>query len=168
MDVRGLRAPGVRSTSARSEQQPEAPLRLGKVLEFMRVLWAVDHGLETLSRRMETRLGVTAPQRFAMRLVGRFPDSAAGHIAALLAIHPSTLTGVLKRLEQRQLIERHQDVEDRRRTLLRLTDEGRRLDATRAGTVESALRRALGRFELAQLETAKEVLAAIAEELDRE
>ena len=66
------------------------------------------------------------------------------------------------------MIERREDDDDRRRTLLRLTDEGRRLDATRAGTVESALRRALGRFEPEQLETAKEVLAAIAEELDRE
>lgn len=163
--MRGVRAPGVRGVD--EERAPEP--RLGKVLEFMRLLWAVDHGLHTLSKRMESRLGVTAPQRFVLRLVGRFPDSAAGHIAALLSIHPSTLTGVLKRLEQRKLLERLEDVEDRRRTLLRLTDAGRRLDATRGpGTVESALRRALGRFEPAQLETARQVLIAIAEELDEE
>jgi DNA-binding MarR family transcriptional regulator len=162
-----MRAPGVRGAVAANEEEPEAP-SLGKVLDFMRVMWGLNHRFETLSRRMEQRLGVTAPQRFAVRLVGRFPDSSAGHIASLLAIHPSTLTGVIKRLQQRGLLDRQADREDRRRALLRLTDEGRRLDATRTGTVESALRRALGRFDAAQLDTAKAVLAAISEELDRE
>lgn len=152
-----------------AEERAEALPRLGKVLEFMRLLWAVDHGLHTLSKRMESRLGVTAPQRFVLRLVGRFPDSAAGHIATLLKIHPSTLTGVLKRLEQRKLIERIEDEDDRRRTLLRLTAEGRGLDAMRGpGTVESAVRRALGRFDPEELETARQVLTAIAQELDEE
>ena len=166
--MRGLKASGVRGVGARGEGEAEAPLSLGKVLDFIRILWTLDHRLETLSRRMEQKLGVTAPQRFTVRLVGRFPDSSAGHIASLLAIHPSTLTGVLKRLEQRGLLERHEDRQDRRRALLRLTDEGRRLDATRGGTVESALRRALGRFDDAQLDTAKQVLSAIADEFDRE
>lgn len=153
-----------------SEQRRVEPLpRLGKVLEFMRLLWAVDHNLHRLSKRMEARLGVTAPQRFVVRLVGRFPDSAAGRIAALLSVHPSTLTGVLKRLEQRQLVERLSDAHDRRRALLRLTTEGLALDAMRsAGTVESAIRRALSRFDAEQLDQAREVLSAIAQELDQE
>lgn len=165
--MRGVRASGARGAGARNEDELE-PLRLGKVLDFMRVLWALDHRLETLSRRMESRIGVTAPQRFTLRLVGRFPDSSAGHIASLLAIHPSTLTGVIKRLQQRNLLERNADSADRRRALLRLTEEGRRLDANRGGSVEAALRRALGRFDAEQLETAKQVLTAISEELDRE
>lgn len=161
----GVRAPGVRGNG---EIRPES-VRLGKVLEFMRLLWAVDHGLHTLSKRMESRLGVTAPQRFVMRLVGRFPDSSAGHIAGLLSIHPSTLTGVLKRLESRQLLVRTDDTRDRRRTLLRLTDQGKKLDALRGpGTAESAVRRALGRFDESELAVARKVLVAIAEELDRE
>lgn len=162
--TRGTTTPKARGT----EKRPET-LRLGKVLEFMRLLWALDHSLHVLSRRMESRLGVTAPQRFVLRLVGRFPDRAAGHIANMLSIHPSTLTGVLKRLEQRELLVRLEDAGDRRRTLLRLTEKGRKLDAQRGpGTIESAVRRALGRFEEAELEVARRVLIAIAEELDRE
>ena len=44
--------------------------RLGRVLEFMRVLWAVDHALQSTSKWMEVRLGVTGPQRLVIRMIG--------------------------------------------------------------------------------------------------
>ena len=40
---------------------------MGPVLEFMRVVWALDHALQKTSKRMETTLGMTAPQRLVIR-----------------------------------------------------------------------------------------------------
>src|SRR5512138_2780455 len=121
-----------------------APMRpLGPVLEFMRALWALDHAFQSASKRMETRLGVTAPQRLVVRIVGRFPRISAGECAGILHVHPSTLTGVLKRLEARGMIVRSADPKDGRRALLALTARGRELDALRTETVESAVRRVL-------------------------
>ena len=74
---------------------------LGAVLDFMRLLWAVDHALQSASKRMESAFGMTSPQRLVVRIVGRFPGIAAGRVAEILHVHPSTLTGVLKRLEAR-------------------------------------------------------------------
>src|SRR5262245_29554389 len=91
---------------------------LGDVLEFMRVLWAVDHALQSTSKRMESTLGVTGPQRLVIRIVGRFPGVAAGQLARILHVHPSTLTGILKRLEQRAVISRQSDPEDALRAVL--------------------------------------------------
>ena len=51
---------------------------LGEVLEFMRLLWALHHGMQSTSKRMEATLGLTGPQRLVLRLVGRFPGIAAG------------------------------------------------------------------------------------------
>ena len=51
---------------------------LGAVLEFMRSLWGVNHALESRSRRMKVRYGVTGPERMVVRLVGRFPGISAG------------------------------------------------------------------------------------------
>lgn len=141
---------------------------LGKTLEFLRLLWSMDHRLQSLSKLMERRLGVTGPQRLAVRLVGRFPDISAGRLADLMAIHPSTLTGVLQRLVDRGLIERRGDPADRRRTLLRLTARGRRVDEQRSGTIEAAVRRALRQLDETQLRAAETVLALIAGELERE
>src|SRR5438132_8459125 len=38
--------------------------------------------------------------RLVMRIVGRFPGIAAGRVAQILHVHPSTLTGILKRSEE--------------------------------------------------------------------
>jgi hypothetical protein len=36
---------------------------LGETLEFMRLLWAIDHGLQRRSKQLASTLGVTGPQR---------------------------------------------------------------------------------------------------------
>jgi len=138
---------------------------LGEVLEFMRLLWSIDHGLQTTSKRMEVRLGITGLQRMVLRLVGRFPGIPAGRLAHLLHVHPSTLTGVLRRLEDKSLLVRGADPLDARRALFTLTARGRALDIPSTGTVEAAVQRALGRVSGAKLATAREVLHALAEEL---
>src|SRR6185295_1503513 len=100
--------------------------RLGRVLEFMRVLWAVDHALQSTSKWMEVRLGVTGPQRLVIRMIGCFPGISAGALANLLYVHPSTLTGVLRRLSERGAIRRSADPYDSRRALFWLTARRRR------------------------------------------
>ncbi|HEX9243712.1 MAG TPA: MarR family transcriptional regulator [Anaeromyxobacter sp.] len=117
--------------------------RLGPVLEFMRALWALDHAFQSASKRMERRFGVTAPQRIVVRIVGRFPGISAGEVAEILHLHPSTLTGVLKRLQARGVVLRTTDPADGRRALLSLTARGRKIDALRSGTVEATVQRVL-------------------------
>lgn len=143
----------------------EKSTRLGEVLDFMKLLWSVDHGLQSTSKRMEAKMGVTGPQRLVIRIVGRYPGISAGELADIMRLHPSTLTGVLKRLKDRGLIERRADPNDGRRALLCLTPRGRELDSIRAGTVEAAVRQALKSMPRRKLEAAQDVLAAVAEAL---
>jgi len=151
-----------------SVQPPEPEdkdLPLGAVLDFMRLLWALDHALQSASKRMEVTYGLTGPQRLVVRIVGRFPGIVAGRVATILHVHPSTLTGVLKRLEARGMIQRRPDPRDARRALLMLTAKGRKLDTIRSGTVEQAVRRVLTK-DPAKVGAVQEVLAALTEELD--
>jgi DNA-binding MarR family transcriptional regulator len=140
--------------------------QLGPVLEFMRALWALDHAFQSASKRMESRLGVTAPQRLVVRIVGRFPAISAGEVAEILHVHPSTLTGVLKRLEARGVVARTADPQDGRRALLSLTARGRELDALRSGTVEAAVRKVLRRMPAQTSRSARALAEALAAELD--
>jgi DNA-binding MarR family transcriptional regulator len=135
---------------------------LGPVLDFMRTLWALDHGLLKVSKDMRRRIGVTGPQRMVIRIVGRYPGISAGELAAVLHLHPSTLTGVLKRLVQRGLLERATDAQDARRALLALTGKGRSLAGPMAGTVEARVRGSLGRLDARDIATAETVLRAVA------
>lgn len=132
----------------------------------MRRLWAVDHGLQSTSKFMEARHGITGPQRTALRLLGYFAQITAGELASLMHLHPSTLTGVLRRLEERGCIVREVDAADRRRTLVRLTPRGRQFDVVRPGTIEAAVGRVLARVGPRQLATAAAVLQVVAEELE--
>lgn len=138
---------------------------LGDVIEFMRLLWAVDHGLEASSKQMDAEVGVTGPQRLVVRLVGKRPGISAGQLAEVLHVHPSTLTGVLARLVERGVLTRRPDPEDARRALFGLTAQGKKIDEVRSGTVEAKVRRALAKVPPKELASARKVLAGLAEAL---
>lgn len=131
----------------------------------MRLLWAVDHALQTRSKQMLGVLGITGPQRLVIRIVGRFPGIPAGRLAEVLHMHPSTLSGILARLERQSVIRRRSDPRDRRRSLLGLTPKGKKLDEQTAGTVEAAVRAVFSELPRRKLEVAGEVLAALAASL---
>ena len=141
---------------------------LGEVLELMRLLWTLDHGLQSTSKRMAANLGITGPQRLVIRIVGRFPEISAGELADILCVHPSTLTGVLHRLESRGLLHRKRDPSDGRRALLSLTKKGLGFDALRTGTVEAAVRRALSKVARDTMVSARAVLESLGRELMRD
>jgi MarR family transcriptional regulator, organic hydroperoxide resistance regulator len=142
--------------------------RLGRVLEFIRRLWALDHALQSTSKWMQARLGVTWPQRLSIRMIGHFPGISAGALAELLHLHPSTLTGILQRLSARRLIRRVADPRDARRALLWLTRSGRRINRGRKGTVEAAVTRTLTSASARDLAIVRETLSRTATELERE
>lgn len=144
------------------DRSPSAGPVLPDVLRFMQVLWRVVHGLEQSSKRMAATLGVTGPQRLVLRLVGLQPGISAGELAAILHVHPSTVTGVLRRLQAHGLLAREAAPEDRRRAVLRLTARGRRVNEARRGTIEYAIREALRTVPPRDLASARRALAAIA------
>ncbi len=142
----------------------EAP-RLGEALEFLRLVWALDHGLQSRSKRMRATIGLTGPQRLVIRIVSRYPRILAGELAAVLHLHPSTLTGILERLEGRRLLVRRTDDRDRRRAVLEVTKSGKKMDVPSTGTIEASVARTLAAFPRAKLDATREVLEALTREL---
>ncbi len=167
MSLRGLVPSGLIRALGQSSPKVVAPAGsatkpLGEALAFMQVLWAVAHGLESTSKRMHAHLGITGPQRLVLRIIGHHGRVSAGELADVLHIHPSSLTGMLHRLEQAEMIRRESDPFDRRRALLELTRRGVRLNDQRQGTIEAIVETALGRLPRDRVATAKAVLSAIA------
>jgi MarR family transcriptional regulator, organic hydroperoxide resistance regulator len=151
-----------------SRETTSASPSLGKTLDFMQLLWAIDHELQATSARMAERLGVTGPQRLVLRIVGLRPGISAGELAETMHLHPSTLTGILRRLLEHGFVRRIQDPEDGRRALFDLTAEGRRVNDVRSGTIEAAVRRAIGAASPQQLTGARRLLERLAGELGRD
>jgi DNA-binding MarR family transcriptional regulator len=65
------------------------------------------------------------------------PGQAQGALAEMLAIHPTDVVGIIDDLSERSLVRRDIDPKDRRRKLVHITADGRRL-VTRATTVSEA------------------------------
>jgi len=136
------------------------------VLDFMRLLWDIEHGLQSTSKRMRATLGVTGPQRLVLRVVSRFPGMSAAEAAHVVRLHPSTLTGVIQRLVDKGLLVRDRDPRDTRRMRLRVVPRAGRYTRHSAGTVEAAIKAALESMPATHVTHARAVLTAVANALD--
>lgn len=123
-------------------RRPPAPPAVDP-LEFLRGLWATDHGLALVSKRMERTHGVTGPQRLAVRLIGQHAGIGPGDLADLLHVDRAASTGLVQRLEVKGLVQRLRHPGDGRRWSLSLTGRGRQVDRLEAGTIESIVRQVL-------------------------
>jgi DNA-binding MarR family transcriptional regulator len=145
----------------------DAEYPLDPVLDFLRLLWSIEHGLQSMSKRMETELGITGPQRLVLRVVGRFPGLSARELAHIVRLHPSTITGIVQRLVSKGLLDRTRDPVDSRRARLRLKARARAFTRSAPGTVENSIRLALDHAGAANVRAARRVLTDVARRLNQ-
>lgn len=103
----------------------------------------------------QTRLPrLTKPQYAVLHAIGETPGIEQAALRHRAAIDKATLASLLVRMEQRRLIERTVDSQDRRHRLLRLTAEGTtELEASTpvANSVDAGMLRRLSLAEREQL-----------------
>ena len=136
--------------------------------EVLRLLWRVDHALGRLSRQMLSSLGVTSPQRVALRALLLEPDTTAASLADALSVDRSSVTGILNRLQDAGLVERGPDDTDGRKHRIRVTEAGRDVDSLEHGTVEAAMLRALSPLAPHEIDVVTHFLVTFSTELERE
>ncbi len=139
---------------------------LDPTLDFMRLLWSIEHSLQSTSKVMASTLGITGPQRLVLKVVAQYPGISAKEVANVVRLHPSTITGILQRLIKKRLLLRAPDPVDTRRVRLRVQPTARRFTRIAKGTVESAVEHALRRMAPGKVKAAREVLFAIAASLE--
>ena len=71
--------------------------------------------------------GLTALQYTALTVLERHPDLTSAHLARNSFVTAQSMADMVSTLRSRGLIDRHQDLVDRRRLVLSLTDAGRAL-----------------------------------------
>lgn len=141
------------------------PLSSDEPLALLHAVWDLDHRLQSQSKRMKSRFGVTGPQRLVLRTLLAVPDATPTAVARSLYFDRSTVTVILRSLERAQLVHRAPHATDRRAVTLTLTAKGRRIAEQRTGTIESLFRRAVARLPSSEVRAARRVLETIAEEL---
>jgi DNA-binding MarR family transcriptional regulator len=89
--------------------------------------WSVARRLRHLTHDTVTPFGITPGQARALGVLGRHGGMRLSDLANHLRIAPRSATEVVDALQEHGLAQRTPDPEDRRATLVALTDEGQRV-----------------------------------------
>ena len=93
------------------------------LISLRQIIQAID----LHSRNLVKACGLTAPQLVILREIVRNENRSVGHLAKAVSLSQATVTGILRRLENRDLIVRRRSETDRRRVLVESTPAGRRV-----------------------------------------
>jgi DNA-binding MarR family transcriptional regulator len=140
--------------------------------EHMALVEEIVGAYETLMHRVASAhtpeflaVGVTMSQAKLLYLVQAEPGLRMSELAARLHVSLSTVSGVVDRLVDQALLDRHDDPADRRQVILRITEAGaQQLELFRelnAGQVRDLLAR-IEEADLAVVSRALDILAAAA------
>jgi DNA-binding MarR family transcriptional regulator len=83
--------------------------------------------LNEQSQRVKQETGLTGPQIWAMRVIHEHGPINISDIARRMYLHPTTVLGIVDRLEARGLVSRNRSKDDRRVVWLELTQDGKDL-----------------------------------------
>jgi DNA-binding MarR family transcriptional regulator len=83
--------------------------------------------LEQVYEGLISPLGLSLLEWYALRALYIDDGMSASHLALTVCRHPSSMTALLDRMEQKSLLCRQMDADDRRSVRVFLTDEGRAL-----------------------------------------
>ena len=87
----------------------------------------IVRALELFSKEVDVKYHLTAPQLWALWELGKDGPLSLKDLSARIQLHPSTVVGVVDRLESKGFVARKTDSADRRRVKLSLTAAGRAL-----------------------------------------
>jgi DNA-binding MarR family transcriptional regulator len=97
---------------------------------IVRSLRRIIRAVGLYSRELLRRRNLTAPQLATLRQLRRNGPLSAGDLARSISVSQATVTGIVDRLEHRELVTRNRDPEDRRRVVIGLTESGAEAVAT--------------------------------------
>jgi DNA-binding MarR family transcriptional regulator len=133
--------------------------------QFCFALYSASRALTRAYGPVLGELGITYPQYLALLVLWEDDEPMpVGEIGGRLHLETGTLTPLLKRLEQLDLVTRTRDTSDERRVLIGLTPTGRKL-RTKAADVPRRVFPQLG-IDLDTLRSVKDELDQIVATLD--
>jgi DNA-binding MarR family transcriptional regulator len=132
-ESRGKNSGGVTENSELRDKEitssalPQASPQTRYDLQVLQSLRQIIHAVDVYSRKLRTQYRITAPQLVCLNAICQDGSLTTTQIAGRVHLSPSTVVGILDRLEKQALIHRARDTKDRRLVNVTPTDEARRL-----------------------------------------
>ncbi len=132
------------------------------VIQKLRI---VLKGVQAHSKKVAKSSGLSSAKLWMLHEIGGNSGIKVSHLAAALAIHPSTCSNMLDKLEEKQLIHRDRSKTDQRSVHLFITEEGRRCLAKGPQPTQGKLNSALAQLTPAQISKLDSGLDALVQAL---
>src|SRR5690606_7551843 len=121
-------------------------------LRILRALRRITRAIALHSRQLSAYSNITAPQLVCLRAVAESGPLTTTAISREIHVSPSTVVGILDRLEDKGWVLRERSREDRRIVMVSATEAGRRLVRDTPSPMQQKLAEALN--DLPELEQA--------------
>ncbi len=139
------------------------------VSETMLSLRRIIKSLQDYSQTVSSHFGITGPQLWVLKTIYQNGSLSLGELSRRMFINPSTITGVVDRLEKKKYVLRVRNEKDRRVVKVQLTPKGNRLVKRSPNPIQGKMiygLRKLKKNELFSIYQAVEKLVEIMEAQD--
>lgn len=144
--------PGLNPVLKVDEQPPvaESPQLIREAMDNLRRVFQVIHDHSKLAK---STTGLTGPQLWALKVLAEHAPLRVTDLAARMYLHPSTVVGILDRLEVKCLVERRRSNSDRRVVHVDLTAAGKAFVLRVPAVAQGALLAGLESLNRSELQT---------------
>ena len=97
------------------------------ILGITQCLRRIIKSLQNYSQNVYTHFGITGPQLWVLKTIYQNGSLPLGELSKRMYLNPSTITGVVDRLEKKKYVLRDRSEKDRRVVKVQLTPKGDRL-----------------------------------------
>ena len=119
-------------------------------LRILQSLRRIIRAIDLRSHKLAHLHDITGPQLGCLLAVKESGPLTSGNVAKKVYLSPSTVVGIIDRLEKKELVVRNRDMKDRRQVYVSITLKGEKLIADTPSLLQDTLAKAL--VELPELE----------------
>jgi len=102
-------------------------IRSVAISEIMQSLRQIFRAIQDYSQEVSKEFGITGPQLWALKIISTDGRLSLGELTKKMYLHPSTVSGVMDRLEKKGYVARDRGQKDRRVVTVHLTPKGKKL-----------------------------------------
>ncbi len=139
-----------------------------EVSETVQSLRRIFKAIQDYSQDVSSTFGITGPQLWALKTISADSALPLGLLSKKMYLHPSTVTGVVDRLEAKGYVTRSRDLKDRRVVKVQLTPEGKEVVRKAPSPVQGKLIYGLRKLKKNELSTIYQSVLKLVEIVDAE
>jgi MarR family transcriptional regulator, organic hydroperoxide resistance regulator len=134
--------------------------------EIVQGLRRIVKALHTYSQDVRNAYGLTGPQLWALKTLEAHGPMSAGRLAGALAVHQSSVSILVDRLEKRGLVRRNRGEHDHRVVQMELTKRGATLAADAPEAAQGRLLHALEGMPAARVRSIRRAIDRLVQAME--